>query len=93
MDVSKLMNIQNMLNKTRLILEEREEDVNIQNLFGWIVEGLLLVIVAVTGVIGNIFCIIGFAVKRNKGNFHFLMLGKRNKKKSLWKVKFIDNFL
>ena len=76
MDVSKLMNIQNMLNKTRLILEEREEDVNIQNLFGWIVEGLLLVIVALTGVIGNIFCIIGFAVKRNKDLLHITTIDR-----------------
>ena len=76
MEASKLLNIQNILNKTKMMLEAKEEEVHDQNMFGWIVEGLLLVIVAVTGVIGNIFCIIGFAVKRNKSNFHHLMLGK-----------------
>ena len=74
-DMEILIDVRNLLNKTKMMLSEKtEEDSN--NNFGFVVEGIFLVIVALLGVVGNVLCIIAFSVKRNKNTFHHLMLGK-----------------
>ena len=70
-----LVDVRNLLNKTKMMLSEKTEEDTTNN-FGFIVEGLLLVIIALLGVLGNLLCIIAFSVKRNKNTFHHLMLGK-----------------
>ena len=57
-----------------MLSEKTEEDPS--NNFGFVVEGILLLIIALLGVLGNLLCIIAFSVKRNKNTFHHLMLGK-----------------
>ena len=75
-----LSNVRELLNKTKIMLSEKTEDDN----FGLIVEGILLVIVSLLGIVGNLGCILAFCLKRNKNTFHHLMLGKfkRNTKKT-----------
>ena len=70
-----LLDVRNLLNKTKMVLSEKTEEDSTNN-FGFVVEGIFLVIVALLGVLGNILCIITFSVKRNKNTFHHLMLGK-----------------
>ena len=70
-----LEKIYDMMNKTKRLLDEKEAELNERNEFGWIVEGLILVVVALSGLVGNILCIISFSLKKNKSNFHQLMLG------------------
>ena len=77
MDQPDLSEIHDILNKTQWLLNKKEEDFQQSHNFGWTVEGVMLVIVASSGIIGNVFCIIGFTIKQNKNNFHHLMLGKR----------------
>ena len=79
MDEADLSEIHSILNKTQRLLTEHQKresgGIDAQT-FGWTVEGVMLVIVASSGFIGNIFCIIGFSFKQNKSNFHHLMLGE-----------------
>ena len=70
-----LVDVRKLLNKTKMVLSEKTEEDPTNN-FGFVVEGILLVIVALLGVLGNLLCIIAFAVKRNKNTFHHLMLGE-----------------
>ena len=70
-----LVDVRKLLNKTKMVLSEKTEE-DPTNDFGFVVEGILLVIVALLGVLGNLLCIIAFAVKRNKNTFHHLMLGE-----------------
>ena len=57
-----LIDVRNLLNKTMMMLSEKTEEDTTNN-FGFIVEGLLLVIIALLGVLGNLLCIIAFSVK------------------------------
>ena len=70
-----LVDVRKLLNKTKMMLSEKTEEDPTNN-FGFVVEGIFLVIVALLGVLGNLLCIIAFSVKRNKNTFHHLMLGK-----------------
>ena len=69
-----LVDVRNLLNKTKMMLSEKTEE-DPSNNFGFVVEGILLVIIALLGVLGNLLCIIAFSLKRNKNTFHHLMLG------------------
>ena len=88
MEISDLAELHSILNKTTLLLAKEDEFSN-QGCFGFVVEGLMLVgirilfiksnhvfqvIIAITGIIGNTFCIISFSIKSKKSNFHHLML-------------------
>ena len=71
-----LTDVKNLLNKTKMMLSEKREEQTDE--FGYAVEGVLLAIVAVLGVLGNLMCSLTFSLKRSKNTFHQLMIGKKN---------------
>ena len=70
-----LTDVKKLLNKTKMMLSEKREEQTDE--FGYAVEGVLLAIVAVLGVLGNLMCSLTFSLKRSKNTFHQLMIGKK----------------
>ena len=69
-----LTEVRDLLNKTKIMLSQRTEEQTVS--FGFVVEGVLLSLIAMFGVFGNLFCILSFSLKKNKNTFHHLMLGR-----------------